>query len=126
MKLLKNYSEPFAYVSNSYLEGASVNLEAGVDCQDIESVLHDYLSDEDDAVFISKLLTSKLEKGYELNAISDLNKRIWQVPSNVVDSIGSNGFKNKLVEAEKNLGIDSMFNAASALNLKSNIIIEEK
>lgn len=126
LKLLKNYSEPFAYVSNSYLEGASVNLEAGVDCQDIESVLHDYLSDEDDAVFISKLLTSKLEKGYELNAISDLNKRIWQVPSNVVDSIGSNGFKNKLVEAEKNLGIDSMFNAASALNLKSSIILDEK
>lgn len=113
IKLLSNYSERFEEVENNYLTTpkSAVNLVKGTSFNDLTDVLHNhnYITSKDDADFVSKFILQKFEDGQSLSTLYDLNKRIWQMPVSLIDSIGSNGYKNKADKSKEAIGIDDEF-----------------
>lgn len=113
IKLLSNYSERFDDVKNNYLTTpkSAVNLVKGTSFNDLTDVLHNhnYITSKDDADFVSKFILQKFEDGQSLSTLYDLNKRIWQMPVSLIDSIGSNGYKNKADKSKEAIGIDDEF-----------------
>lgn len=113
IKLLYNYSERFDEVENNYLTTpkSAVNLVKGVSYNDLTDVLHNhnYITSKDDADFVSKFISQKLDDGQSLSTLYDLNKRIWQIPVSLIDSIGSSVYKNKADKSKESIGIDDEF-----------------
>lgn len=113
IKLLSNYSERFDEVANNYLTTpkSAVNLVKGTSYNDLTDVLHNhnYITSKDDADFVSKFISQKLDDGQSLSTLYDLNKRIWQIPVSLIDSIGSSGYKNKADKSKESIGIDDEF-----------------
>lgn len=113
IKLLSNYSERFDEVANNYLTTpkSAVNLVKGTSYNDLTDVLHNhnYITSKDDADFVSKFISQKLDDGQTLSTLYDLNKRIWQIPVSLIDSIGSSGYKNKADKSKESIGIDDEF-----------------
>lgn len=113
IKLLSNYSERFDEVANNYLTTpkSAVNLVKGTSYNDLTNVLHNhnYITSKDDADFVSKFISQKLDDGQTLSTLYDLNKRIWQIPVSLIDSIGSSGYKNKADKSKESIGIDDEF-----------------
>lgn len=109
IKLLSNYSERFDEVENN--SKSAVNLVKGTSYNDLSDVLHNqnYITNKDDADFVSKFIIQKLEDGQSLSTLYDLNKRIWQIPVSLIDSIGSSGYKNKAGKSKESIGIDDEF-----------------
>ena len=102
-KLTANYSNRFKEVESSYKNnGISANLTKGTDFTNALSSLDNI--DKDDAIFLSRQINEKLNNGIKLSCISDLNKRVWQIPASVIDSIGSPGLKRSLASSRKSLG----------------------
>lgn len=110
IRLLSNYSVRFDEVENNYstTPKASVNLVKGTSHNDLKGVLHNhnYITNKDDADFVSKFISQKLEGGQSLSTLYDLNKRIWQMPVSLIDSIGSTGYKKKAAKSKEAIGID--------------------
>lgn len=113
IKLLSNYSERFDEVKNNYLTTpkSAVNLVKSTSYNDLADVLHNhnYITSKDDADFVSKFISQKLDDGQSLSTLYDLNKRIWQIPVSLIDSIGSSGYKNKAGKSKESIGIDDEF-----------------
>lgn len=113
IKLLSNYSERFEEVENNYLTTpkSAVNLVKGTSFNDLTDVLHNhnYITSKDDADFVSKFISQKLEEGQSLSTLYDLNKRIWQIPVSLIDRIDSSGYKNKADTSKVSIGIDDEF-----------------
>lgn len=113
IKLLSNYSERFDEVANNYLTTpkSATNLVKGTSYNDLTDVLHNhnYITSKDDADFVSKFISQKLEEGQSLSTLYDLNKRIWQIPVSLIDSIGSSGYINKADSSKVSIGIDDEF-----------------
>ena len=145
VKLLSNYSENFESVEKQYGKSI-VNLEKGVLPQDISSVImiHNYLSDKRDADFVGNFLSDKLNDNKAPESLYDLNKRIWQIPAVMIDSLSEiykatdekikNTGKNvaesyyisKLEESRAVLGINEEYKKLDIANLKSEISIDNK
>lgn len=113
IKLLSNYSERFDEVANNYLTTpkSAVNLVKSTSYNDLADVLHNhnYITSKDDADYVSKFISQKLDDGQSLSTLYDLNKRIWQIPVSLIDSIGSSGYKNKADKSKESIGIDDEF-----------------
>ena len=113
IKLLSNYSERFDEVKNNYLTTpkSAVNLVKSTSYNDLADVLHNHnnITSKDDADFVSKFISQKLDDGQSLSTLYDLNKRIWQIPVSLIDSIGSSGYKNKAGKSKESIGIDDEF-----------------
>lgn len=113
IKLLSNYSERFDEVANNYLTTpkSAINLVKGTSYNDLTDVLHNhnYITSKDDADFVSKFISQKLDDGQSLSTLYDLNKRIWQIPASLIDSIGSSGYRNKVNTSKVSIGIDDEF-----------------
>lgn len=123
IKLLSNYSERFDEVQKNYTSKpkSAVNVVKGISYNDLTDVLHNhnYITSKDDAVFVSKFISQKLEDGQSLSTLFDLNKRIWQIPVSLIDSIGSNEFKNKANKSKESIGIDDEFCKVDISQLQS-------
>ena len=121
IKLLSNYSERFDEVENNYLTTpkSAVNLVKSTSYNDLADVLHNhnYITSKDDADFVSKFISQKLDDGQSLSTLYDLNKRIWQIPVSLIDSIGSSGYKNKADKSKESIGIDDEFSKINFLQL---------
>jgi len=100
-KLTTNYSNRFKEIESSY-NGVSANLSKGADFTKALSSLDNI--DKTDAIFLSQQINEKLSNGIKLGCISDLNKRVWQISSSVIDSIGSHGLRKSLALSRKSLG----------------------
>lgn len=113
LKLISNYTERFDEVENNYLSKpkSAINLENSISCEELADVLHNhnYITNRDDADFVSKFISQKLGDGQSLSTLYDLNKRIWQIPVSLIDSIGSIGYKNKADKSKKSIGVDDEF-----------------
>ena len=109
-KLSNNYSNRVKDISNAYNTATSANLNLNTDFSAITKVIGtlDNFSHKD-AEFAAKQIEEKFQKGNKLKSLYDLNKREWQIPSNVIDSIGSDGFKIKLEESKISLGQDNEY-----------------
>lgn len=123
IKLLSNYSERFDEVQKNYTSKpkSAVNVVKGISYNDLTDVLHNhnYITSKDDAVFVSKFISQKLEDGQSLSTLFDWNKRIWQIPVSLIDSIGSNEFKNKANKSKESIGIDDEFCKVDISQLQS-------
>lgn len=123
IKLLSNYSERFDEVENNYLTTpkSAVNLVKSTSYNDLADVLHNHnhITSKDDADFVSKFISQKLEEGQSLSTLYDLNKRIWQIPVSLIDSIGSSGYKKKADSSKVSIGIDKEFLKKDISNLQS-------
>ena len=145
VKLLSNYSESFESVEKQYGKSI-VNLEKGVLPQDISSVIktHNYLSDKRDADFVGQFLSDKLKENSAPESLYDLNKRVWQIPAAMIDSVAEiykstdkkirktdkkaaeSYYVAKLDESRRVLGIDEEYKKLDIANLKSEIKIDDK
>lgn len=116
LKLLSNYSDTFKSVEDSYIENSAINLVKGISSEKIYNVLitQNYVENESDAKFIAEQLAHKVNdenasSKKQLKTLYDLQKRIWQVPSDLIDSIGSPLFQERLLQSQNSLGIDNLF-----------------
>lgn len=116
LKLLSNYSDTFKSVEDSYIENSAINLVKGISSEKIYNVLitQNYVENESDAKFIAEQLAHKVNdenasSKKQLKTLYDLQKRIWQVPSDLIDSIGSSLFQERLLQSQNSLGIDNLF-----------------
>lgn len=100
-KLTANYSNRFEEVESAY-NSVSANLTKGADFTEALSSLDNI--DETDAIFLSQQINEKLSNGIKLTCLSDLNKRVWQISSSIIDSIGSPGLRKSLTSSRKSLG----------------------
>ena len=121
LKLLSNYAERFDDVEKN-----SANLVKGISYSELSDVLqnHNYISDEDDADFVSKFISQKLKDGQRLPTLYDLNKRIWQIPVSIIDSIGTNTYKIKADSSKVSIGNDIIFKGLDIQSLKSEECID--
>lgn len=121
-KLLFNYSERFNEVENNYSSKpkSAINLENGISCKELSDILynHNYITNKDDADFVSKFISRKFGDGQSLSTLYDLNKRIWQIPISLIDSIGTNAYKIKTNNSKESIGIDNEFCEAEILQLQ--------
>lgn len=109
--LLRNYSDRFEEISYACETGMSVPLVKEIDSAAIADVLRRNM-DGADADFVAGQIQGKLDKGVKLRSLSDLNKRIWQLSSTVIDSSGSPKFKERLKRSREILGQDGEFSQA--------------
>ena len=116
LKLLSNYSDIFKNVEDSYMGNSAINLVKGISSEKIYNVLiaQNYVGSESDAKFIAEQLAHKINDENaspkkQLKTLYDLQKRIWQVPSDLIDSAGSPLFQKRLLQSQNSLGIDNLF-----------------
>ncbi len=141
--LLLNYNDRFEQIDIKYKARpvGAVNLAKGVNPDDIASVLqvNNYILGKVDIDVVSKFIAEKLEAGAPLPALYNLNKRAWQIPASLIDSIANaselkkNGSKKEesyLVAKWRNslesLGIDSVFAKVDTAQLKSEVTVHNK
>ena len=76
---------------------------------------------------MAQQIKGKFERGAELSELYDINKRIWQLPARLIDSIGSPFYKEKLRASQLLLGMDDEYKAAVANkdNIKSNVTLSD-
>ena len=123
LKLWFNYEERFGEVENRYSQNSksSINLVKEVSCDELSYVLCDsqnYIANKEDADFVSEFMSRQLEEGQVLSNLYDLNKRVWQIPVSLIDSIGSNAYKEKAKAYRKSLGIDEEFSQQKISELR--------
>ena len=125
-KLLSNYTERFNGVENNYSSKFAINLENGISYKELSDVLHNhnYITNKDDADFVSKFITQKLEDGQSLSTLYDLNERIWQMPVSLIDSIGTNGYKIKATISKESIGIDNELCDVDILQLQNRVELD--
>ncbi len=130
--LLSSYSDRFRNIEEAYAEVNAVNLAQGIKAENLKNLLlsRDYVDNSNDAEFIAGQLAGKINvensaSNKKLKALSDLQKRSWQVPSSVIDSIGSPLFKERLRNSRLSLGIDEQFNSLNTSELPSIISLNE-
>lgn len=131
IRLLSNYSERFDEVEDNYSttpKSAAVNLVKGISYNDLSDVLlnHNYITSKDDADFVSKFISQKLEEGQSLSTLYDLNKRIWQIPISLIDSIGSSGYIDKADQSKESIGIDNEFCKRDFSQLRDTVTLDFK
>ena len=89
-------------VSESFTTETGINVKVElVNATLIQGVMSGNAPD----VCIQQARTSPVNLGIR-NALYDLNKRIWQIPVSLIDSIGSSGYKNKADKSKESIGID--------------------
>ncbi len=122
IKLQLNYSDRFDKVKVE----STVNLVKGEFLSEkLSDILYDnnYVADKDEAVFVSEFISEKLKEGQVLSTLYDLNKRAWQIPVSLIDSIdsikGSCPYKDKADKIKKSIGIDEEFGKLDTSQLKS-------
>lgn len=112
INVLGNYSDLFKSVDNNYGTTA-INLDSDITSEELANILivNGYTKDSTSAQFISQHLTTLLKEGKRPATLSDLNKRAWQIPAVVIDSIGSEEYRDKLATTREMMGMDSTYYA---------------
>ncbi len=131
--LLNNFAGVFDNVENRMKVTSdqpfptTIQLKSNINQQMLVDMLveQNYVGNKEDAIFIAQHLTSKLNQGLTLQALYDLNKRVWQIPTQLIDSAGSKLYREKLAISRANLGItDSSFVALQVSDLKTTVTID--
>lgn len=124
----RNYTNRFAEVNKRYNDGIAVNLDKKVHDDKLADILHrnGYAESQEDAQFIAKVIKSKLNGDTIPDAITDLNKRKWQVSCTRIEAEGTDYFRRALELSRTQLGqteyVDSLYIAD---NIPANINIDE-
>ena len=114
-----NNEKLFADMNKRYSEAISVNLDRNINEQCLAEVLerNGYTDNMDDAQFAARILKNKLLGDTIPDAITDLNKRKWQVPVTLIENMGTVSFIKKMYESRISLGlteeVDSLYQSAN-------------
>lgn len=117
--LNSNKKDSFDKVTEQYATKIAVNLDKNLKAKHLAAVLENngYVSSKEDADFLSLFITQKLAGDTIPQAISDLNKRVWQIPQELILAKGTETYRKRLDNTLKNAGwtaqIDSMLQDAS-------------
>lgn len=111
IKINYTYRDIFNNIENKYNDSTAVNLNSEVTSSQISAVLlkNGYIKDKGDAIFISDFITNNFDKGHTLSALYDLNKRVWQLPAKLIDSIPNTNYSKQLKESRTQLGINDEY-----------------
>lgn len=106
--LSHNLSNCFESVERGYKDNSIVNLEKSTDENSLAELLvrHGYLTEQEDAQFAAQWIVRLLRQGKRLDAIFDLNAKDFRVPAQLIDSIGSPLYKEKLAKERIDLEIN--------------------
>lgn len=117
--LNSNKKDSFDKVTEQYDTKIAVNLDKNLKPKHLAAVLENngYVSSKEDADFLALFITQKLAGDTIPQAISDLNKRVWQIPQELILAKGTETYRKRLDNTLKNAGwtvqIDSMLQDAS-------------
>lgn len=101
-----NYDERFAEMQKRYNENVSINLDGNVNEQELADILYrnGYVPKTEDAKFIARFLRLKFRNDTLPQAVTDLNKKDFQVPFSMIEEQGTPYFKEVLHNAYLQLG----------------------
>lgn len=106
--LNNNYRRGFDVVEARYTasDGFAVNLDASLSQDRLARLLdnNNYVDNRQDADFVAAFLTAKLRGDTIPEALFDLNKRIWQLPLELIEQSGTPTYRKRLQEAQAQLG----------------------
>ena len=87
---------------------------------------HNYVANKEDANFVANFIVSKFKEGRTLSKLSDLEKRAWQIPSSLIDSLRPATYVERLVESQKKLAIVGDELLPSVNSLSTYAVIDSK
>ncbi len=126
--VLNNYSALFKFTEKNY-GNTAVNLSANTTADELTHVLNvnEYMKDSVDARFVAEHIVGVLQEGNKPASLMDLNKRVWQIPCSVIDSIGTPYYKYLDSLMRQSIGLDEEFYKISDTNeLQSSTTVDSK
>lgn len=110
--LVDNYRKGFDSVEQRYTatDAFAVNLDNSLSKDRLARFLdnNNYVDNPQDADFIAGFLTAKLRGDTVPEALTDLNRRIWQLPARLIEQSGTPTYRARLDEARAQLGWNSL------------------
>lgn len=101
-----NYTGRFKDINDNYNKDISINLDGKINTEKFADIIerNGYADKKEDALFIAQVLSNKFKGDTLPEAVTDLNKRLWQVSATRIDSAGTPFFKDKLKDLCVSLG----------------------
>lgn len=93
-----NYTGRFEDINDNYDKDVSINLDDKINTEKFADIIerNGYADKKEDAQFIAQVLSNKFKGDTLPEAVTDLNKRLWQVSAVQIESAGTPFFKDKL------------------------------
>lgn len=101
-----NYTGRFKDINDNYDKDISINLDGKINTAKLAEIIerNGYADKKEDAQFIAQVLSNKFKGDTLPDAVTDLNKRLMQVPASHIESAGTPFFKDKLKDLCVSLG----------------------
>lgn len=115
--LNNNKSDAFEKINEQYENKIAVNLDKNLKPRHLSAVLYNngYVNTQEDADFLAEFITLKLKNDTVPQALSDLEKRMWQIPQALIEQKGTDYLRKRLANTQANTGwtedIDSFYQA---------------
>lgn len=113
--LSNNKSDAFEIINEQYENKIAVNLDKNLNPRHLAAVLYNngYVNTQKDADFISEFITRKLKNDTVPQTLSELDKRMWQIPQVLIEKKGTEDLQHRLGNTQANTGwtedIDSFY-----------------
>lgn len=116
----RNYDERFAETEKRYNENVAISLNGGVNEKGLADILlrNGYANQPEDAQFVARFLRNLFRNDTLPQAVTDLNKKKFQVPATVIETQSTPYFKQVLQNSRILLGqtaeTDSLYKTGAA------------
>lgn len=120
-----NYDERFSEMEKRYKDNIAANLNGGVSEKGLAEILqrNGYVNQSDDAQFVARFLRNKFRNDTLPEAVTDLNKKKFQVPVALIEAQGTPYYKQVLQDSRIRLGqiagMDSLYKTGVASVVKA-------
>lgn len=116
-----NLSPLFNSIDKQIEEGQTIVMNGTIDATKLEALLLDggYVSDSQDAHFISQWYKKKIEKGEHLENLGAINAKRFRIPADTIRQFGGEELKGRLTAELEELGQDSVWKAVSVSSIGS-------
>lgn len=108
-----NLSPLFTSIEKQIEEGQTIVMNGTIDASKLEALLLDggYVSDPQDAQFISQWYKKKIETGKTLENLGAINSKRFRIPEDTIRLFGGEELKGRLTTEIEELGQDSIWNS---------------
>lgn len=116
-----NLSPLFSSIDKQIEEGHTIVMNGTIDATKLEALLLDggYVSDSQDAQFISQWYKKKIETGTPLENLGAINAKRFRIPADTIRQFGGEELKGRLTAELEKLGQDSVWKAVAVSSLGS-------
>ena len=121
VSLIYNLSPLFDKIDEQIANGETTIMNGKIDASKLEALLlnGDYISDVQDARFISQWYKRKIETGKSLENLGAINSNRFKIPADSILSYGGEGLKARLSTEILQLGQDEEWHRIDKSNLSS-------